>query len=442
MRILQLSTADQYGGAEKVAYDLHQAYGRRGHEAFLAVGQKTGADAHVFELNHAAHRPAWARFWRRQQLALCQRRIRFAPLLAGWLADMAEPRAWCERQRGLENFDFPASRRLLELTPQRPELLHAHNLHGEYFDLRALPKLSRQIPTIITLHDEWLFTGHCAHSFGSERWRHGCEHCPDLAIHPALRRATTAQNWRRKRALYQRSRFYVAAPSRWLLQEACSSILQPAIIEARHLPNGVPLAQFQPFDQVAARRELGLPRDAGIALFVGSSTRRNPFKDYATLAAAMRQLATRSLRREVLLVCLGEAAREERLGAVTLRFLDYERDPARVARFYQAADVYVHAARADTFPNTVLEALACGTPVVATAVGGIPEQIVEGETGFLVPLSDSAAMAQRLELLLADTILRARLGQTAATYAREHFSLDRQVEAYLAWYQEILAKGA
>jgi glycosyltransferase involved in cell wall biosynthesis len=441
MRILQLSTADQLGGAEKVAYDLHKAYEQRGHEAFLAVGRKTLPGTNVFELNHAARRPAWAHFWRRQQLALCERRIRFAPVLAGHLADVAEPRAWWERWRGLENFDFPASHQLLDLAPQRPQLLHAHNLHGDYFDLRALPELSRQLPIIVTLHDEWLFTGHCAHSFGSERWRHGCEHCPDLEIHPPLHRDTTAQNWRRKRALYQRCRFYVAAPSRWLLDEARESILQPAIIEARHIPNGVPLAQFQPFDKTAARRELRLPLDANIALFVGSSTRRNPFKDYATLEAAMRQLATRLLQREVLLICLGEAAQAERLGAVTLRFLDFERDPARVARFYQAADVYVHAARADTFPNTVLEALACGTPVVATAVGGIPEQIVEGETGFLVPVGDSAAMAQRLELLFNDEALRTRLGCAAAVHARAHFNLDRQVDAYLAWYQEILAEG-
>ncbi len=440
MRILQLSTADQYGGAEKVAYDLFKAYAQRGHESFLAVGQKTRDDVNVFELNHTAQRPAWTRFWRRQQLALCQQRIRFAPVLAGWLADVVEPHAWWERQRGLENFDFPASRRLLELTPQPPQLLHTHNLHGEYFDLRVLPKLSRQLPIIITLHDEWLFTGHCAHSFGSERWLHGCEHCPDLEVHPPLRRDTTAQNWRRKRALYQRCRFYVAAPSRWLLDEARASILQPAIIEARHIPNGVPLAQFKPFDKTAARQELGLPLAADIALFAGSSTRRNPFKDYATLEAAVRQLAARSLQREVLLICLGEVAQEERLGAVTLRFLDFERDPARVARFYQAADVYVHAARADTFPNTVLEALACGTPVVATAVGGIPEQIVEAETGFLVPVGDGAAMAQRLELLFNDEALRVRLGHAAAAHAREHFSLDRQVDAYLAWYQEILAE--
>ena len=62
--------------------------------------------------------------------------------------------------------------------------------------------------------------------------------------------------------------------------------------------------------------------------------------------------------------------------------------------YYQAADIYIHAAKADTFPNVVLEALACGLPVVATAVGGIPEQIDHERTGFLVPPGDAAGMAE------------------------------------------------
>jgi glycosyltransferase involved in cell wall biosynthesis len=123
---------------------------------------------------------------------------------------------------------------------------------------------------------------------------------------------------------------------------------------------------------------------------------------------------------------------------VELRFVPYQKDPATVARYYQAADVYVHAAHADTFPNTVLEAMACGTPVVATAVGGIPEQVDEARTGFLVPAGDAQALATRLMDLLSDDVRRKNMGIEAAEDACRRFDLRLQVDAYLEWYQALV----
>lgn len=138
---------------------------------------------------------------------------------------------------------------------------------------------------------------------------------------------------------------------------------------------------------------------------------------------------------KALCIALGEAAPPERIGDVEIRFIPYQKDPEQVARYYQAADLYLHPARADTFPNTVLEALACGTPVVASAAGGIPEQVVEGKTGFLVPVGDARAMAERVLDLLADDGLRVRMGRQAAEDAAWRFGLERMAEEYLAFYR-------
>ena len=85
----------------------------------------------------------------------------------------------------------------------------------------------------------------------------------------------------------------------------------------------------------------------------------------------------------------------------------------------------------------MLEALACGTPVVATAVGGIPEQIEDGVTGFLTPKGDSKTMAVRIQQLLDDEALGSRLSTSAAKTARQRFDLEHQADTYLAWYNEI-----
>src|SRR5207248_4324578 len=137
---------------------------------------------------------------------------------------------------GREDFHFPGTRRLLTLTAERPDVVHAHNLHGGYFDLRALPSLSAQVPLILTLHDAWMLSGHCAHSFDCERWRTGCGHCPDLTIFPAIERDATAYNWRRKRSIYSKSKLYISAPSRWLMQRVEDSTLQLGAKECRVIP--------------------------------------------------------------------------------------------------------------------------------------------------------------------------------------------------------------
>ena len=108
----------------------------------------------------------------------------------------------------------------------------------------------------------------------------------------------------------------------------------------------------------------------------------------------------------------------------------------KVAKRLQGADLFVLATRADNHPLTVLEALGCGVPVIASRVGGIPEQLTE-ETGVLVEPGDPEALARAIDALLADPERRTRMGEAAAADARTRFSLERQVDAYLDLYEEL-----
>ncbi|MBZ0305901.1 MAG: glycosyltransferase [Anaerolineae bacterium] len=173
-----------------------------------------------------------------------------------------------------------------------------------------------------------------------------------------------------------------------------------------------------------------------MVLLTGNRTSRNPYKNAALVLEAVRRVNV-----PLTFVILGERGSDEKISDfVTVRYLPYQNDPTFVARCYQAADIFLHAARADNFPNTILEALACGTPVIATPTGGIPEQIHPLEasdtpTGILV--RDSREMARAIERLLLDEPLRLSMGQHAAADARQRFTLEQLVNSYLEWYETL-----
>lgn len=456
MRILQVNAVDVGGGAAKVAHKLFEAYRARGHESWMAVGVKRSGDPSIFAISQAAGARGWSRqWWRIHDRLRLQPRAR-ALKAAHTAAAIAQPRKFAHELRGVEDFDFPGTRLLLDLVPRRPDVVHIHNMHGDYFDLRVLPSLSRARPIVVTLHDPWLLTGHCAYFLDCERWQRGCGSCPYLYTYPAVRRDDTHRNWLRKRQIYQRSSLFVAAPSRWLLERAEVSILAEGIVRTRLIPNGVDVSVFQPRDKSEARARLGLPQDERLLVFSGFDAGASPYKDFETLRAAAGILGNRPARDRITFLVLGGTGERQRLGRATLRFIPYETDEVNVAAFYQSADVYVHAARpgAENHSLAVLEALACGVPVVATAVGGIPEQVISlraaaptrvdrmapsnsQPTGILTPPGDPRAIADAVARLMDDDRLLQVLSSNAAKDARRRFDLARQVEEYLKWYEEI-----
>ena len=435
LNILNVSTADIGGGAEKVAYTLFSKYKERGHISKLIVGNKVSKDEDIICFPYQSSTMPWTYTWDRiymKLLPLGERRhfwkaaLKMLNFLLG---------GWPEYTRllGWENFNFPSSHRLLSLLDKPPDIIHFHNLHGNYFDLRYLPVLSNSKPVVITLHDEWLFTGHCAYTMGCERWRKGCGKCPDISIYPAVYQDATSWNWRRKERLYGKSNLFVASPSNWLLNRVEKSILHP--YQSKIIPYGVELNTFCPVKNLDAnRKELNIPENTYVLLFCGNHASKSPFKDYQTVENAVTQLEGKN----VLLITLGGNSNLEKRGTVTIRHVPYESNSSMLAKYYQSADIFLHAAHADNFPNTILESLASGVPVITTAVGGIPEQVQDGSTGFLVPSHDYKAMAEKINVLLSNRDLRLRMAGNARKRAEKYYDLEVQVDKYLDWYHMIL----
>lgn len=453
LNIIWVSTADIGGGAEKNAFDIFRGSRLRGYMTRLIVGYKRGDDPDVLNIPHYQACTGWSRFWWRvyAHLQSLDESIRGKARVAHLIYRLAEPKSLFDSYQGIENFHYPGIWHLLKLIPEFPDIVHCHNLHGEYFDLRVLPWLSQQVPVLLTLHDAWLLSGHCAYSFECERWQIGCGSCPDLTIPPAVARDATAYNWQHKRDIFAQGRFYISTPSHWLMQKVQHSILAPSVQQAQVIPNGVDLTIFHPADQQQARKKLGIAPEVKMLLFAANGIRRTIWKDFQTMRAAVTRVAELLSDQCLLFVALGEDAPPEQMGQAKVQFVPFQKDPNVMACYYQAADIYLHAARAEVWGLTITEALACGIPVVATAVGGIPEQIKSllpvnnlksypssEATGILVPPGGALEMARAIEQLLNDEPLCRQLGTNATEDAHSRFGLDRQVDAYLNWYDEIV----
>ncbi|MCS6814735.1 MAG: glycosyltransferase, partial [Cyanobacteria bacterium] len=217
------------------------------------------------------------------------------------------------------------------------------------------------------------------------------------------------------------------------------SMLAAGIVQGRVIPYGIDVELFQPTsDKRTLRSQLGLPLDARIIFSTGNYIRTSRWKDYPTMRSAMVEVAKQLPDQHLLFLVLGlEDIPSEQMGNLEIRFLPHQSDRG-VVQHYQAADLYLHAAKADTFPLSVLEALACGMPVIATKTGGIPEQVDHGDTGFLVDPGDVQDMARWLTTLLLDAERLAAMGTSAVNAAHQRFALQRMIDDYLTWYQEIL----
>jgi glycosyltransferase involved in cell wall biosynthesis len=449
LRILLVNTSDIGGGAEGSSRRLFNALRERGHESWLAVGRKRSVHENILQIPNDQHRSRWANFIYKQ---LIFSRGKQLPSQVITLVRIAvEPRRWIERQLGIEDFNYPGTRHILNLPSARPDVVHLFNLHGDYFDLRQLPRLSRQAPLILNPRDAWLLSGHCAHSSECNRWKIGCGHCPDLERYPAIRRDASAHNWKRKQRIFSQSHLYVATPSQWLMNEIETSLLAGAVAKSCVIPTGIDLSLFFPSDQNESRARLGIPQDARILLFSANKAQATNWKDFKTARTAVERVIEKLSDEKILFLALGGDGEPVKIGASEIRFIPFQQDRKVIADYYRAADIYIHAARADTFPNTVMESLACGTPVIATNVGGIPEQVkgfgnsalnpygIINATGILVNMGDAEAMASAMNHLLSDEPVRFRLGQNAAMDARRRFDFNQQVDRFITWYQEVIA---
>jgi glycosyltransferase involved in cell wall biosynthesis len=315
------------------------------------------------------------------------------------------------------------------------DVVHFHGIHGGFFNFRALAGLTRRKPAVFTLHDMWMYTGHCAYSFDCKRWKTGCGRCPYPDTYPKIQRDATALEWRLKDRTYARSRMTVVPLSTAMAAEVEESMLRrfPSVT----IPNGVDTEVFEPLDPAVCRDVLGLPPNRRVLMFAAIRLEDHR-KGGDLLVAALRSLPP-ALRENMVLLTLGNGgtAIGDAAGLPTVG-LGYVANDRLKAIAYSAADLFVTPSRGETFGLVVLESLACGTPVAAFSVGGVTDLVIPGESGHLAPPEDALAMARGIEELMASPASRERIAKAGRRLAETRFSLDRQVARHISLYRGLL----
>lgn len=334
---------------------------------------------------------------------------------------------------GREDFDFPATKHLLKIAGFKPDLIHAHNLHSDFFDLRELPYYSNKFPFFLTLHDCWTFTGHCCHFFDCKRWKKNCGKCPHLEIPIKLAMDGTRCNLALKRKIYSNCKIHIATPSNWLAKHVTQSILSPAIKSITVIPNGVDQNIFTPAEKIEARKELSIPETDFVISFSCNSPSKNPWKNYGLLEKIIQILSKSPKIKNITFLILGEKGEPMSYNHIRLKKLGWLQDREKVAVVYQASDLYLHPTNADTYPNVILEAMSCGTPVFASDIGGIPEQISDQVDGRVLP-NKAETFASAIKEIIIDDQKRHNFAERSLFKARKLFSETDMIRKYHDWY--------
>ena len=363
---------------------------------------------------------------------------RWAPL--GWLGMFRLARAW----RGSE---VPARRALdalherlvyRQLSNAAPDIVNLHNLH-ERMSFRFAARVAARWPVVWTLHDLWPLTGYCCYSYACRKFTSGCRgECPQWNRW-GVPTESAAAGWRRRQRLYARRSLTFVSPSRWLAAQAEER--GQGRFRVVHVPYGIDAERFRPApDRRALRVALGWPPDRPLVL-AGAQSVDDERKGARWLIEAWPQVrAPGGVRPQRAFFGL----RQPSFDVGDALYLGSIRDEALLRLYYAAADVFVLPSLADNLPNTLLESLACGTPCVAFDVGGCPEVVRPGVTGFTAPAKDAAALAASINRILAMAPdAYERLRGDCRRVAMEDYDDRRQAQRYGALFAECLsARGS
>lgn len=320
------------------------------------------------------------------------------------------------------------------VNPLGSDIVHLHAVWNGFVSIQSLPRFNGRI--VWTLHDMWPFTGGCTYDRDCGRFREDCGRCPVLNSKRDYDWSRVALRMRERR--WRDLDITVVAPSRWLAAAAGESrVFATKRIEV--IANPINLSVYRPLDKGVAREVLGLPSDRKIALFASVSPMSDQRKGFDLVFAALRSLGQRYSSTDLVL-CIAGAWRNDAFAelGVDVRCLGVLQDDASMALAYSAADVFLAPSRQENLANTVAESLACGTPVVAFRIGGMPDMIDHLQNGYLVQPFDTEEFGAGIQHILESEERWMGMSEAARAAAERKLDARSQALKYVQLYRTLV----
>ena len=423
MKITILSTFDNFGGAAIAASRLNKALNNNGLLSNMLVQDKKRNLPNVESI---------AQNWFQKKLAL----LRFA-------LDRYQF-AFYEKNKDVR-FIFSQAKIGIDISNhpliQKSDIIHLHWINFGFLSLNSLEKLFKiNKPVVWTLHDMWVFTGGCHYSRECTNYERNCGNCVQF-LKNSSENDLSHQVWERKKEIFSKANVTIVTCSEWLAQKAReSSLLKDKTIVS--IPNPIDTDVFRPIEKSVAREYFKLLPDKKYILFgaVKISDARKGFAYFAeAISIINQQLIINNIDSdniEVLIFGQAQAADFEGL-PFKVNILGKLSDSETIATAYSAASVFVSPSIEDNLPNTIMESMACGTPVVGFEVGGIPEMIDHEKSGYLAKYKSSEDLAKGIYWILFNADYQL-LANNSRQKVLDNYSEKVVAEKYKKVYQSLI----
>jgi glycosyltransferase involved in cell wall biosynthesis len=311
-----------------------------------------------------------------------------------------------------------------------PSIVHLHWICGGMIKIESLKKI--QAPIVWTLHDSWAFTGGCHIPINCTLYQNRCGKCPTLGSNSNIDMSRWI--WKRKFKSWRDIQFILVSPSTWLANCAHeSSLFQNKRIEI--IPNGVDTTMFKPLDKKIARNILNLPENKIIIVF-GANSIDDPNKGSNFFLKALTELIKYVEPQEVEIVFFGNSTKFDKAIPFKCHYLGAIHDEIVLPIIYSSADLVAVPSISENFPNTILESLSCGTPVVAFEIGGIPDQIIHKYNGYLAKPYLSNDLAEGINWII-DNRSSINLQRNCRNIITEKFDISMTANKYIKLYEKL-----